>query len=155
MLLDGRSLDDVERSRWADCVDQISPFFVIREPYVLKEVKLCNDHRYDGSCMIFDIQIPHRGSFSAKPPTTIHRSPRSDNRQWEFILMLEYTQNFQSEWRNYKIYYFLIVELDNKLQECNSFAGPRVGCCIAHRFLKDESEFEKLLIRQDYTVRVE
>jgi len=158
-LLDGRSLDDVEKSRWANFVDQISPFFVIRKPYVLKEIKLRNDHRYNGSWMIFDIQIPHWGSFSAKPPTTIdstvHRSPTADNSQWEFILMLEYTRKFQSEKRNYKIYYFLIVKLDNKLQECNSFVGHRVGCCIAQRVLKDESEFEKLLIHQDYTVRVE
>ena len=41
--------------------------------------------------------------------------------------MLEYTENFQSEKRNCKFYYFLIVELDNKLQECNSFVGHRVG----------------------------
>ena len=62
-LLEGRLLDDVEASRWANCVDQISPFFVIREPYVLKEVKLRNDHRHNESWMI-SIYKYHTGDLS-------------------------------------------------------------------------------------------
>jgi len=109
MLLDRRSLDNVETSHWANCLDKISLFLVIREPYILKKVKLRNDDKFNRNLKIFDMQIPHWGFFSTKLPTTIHRSPKADNRQWEFVLMLDYTRNFQSEKRNYKVYYFLII----------------------------------------------
>jgi hypothetical protein len=154
-LVNGKPLRDLEASELSCCLNKIAPHFIICYPRVLKEVKIYEQFDFSENWKVFDMDLHNRASFSTKPPASLRGILGTDNRCWKFVLMADSMRRYSDVKRNFKLYFFLIIEVDDIFQNDNIYVGRRVGSCIGHRFMKEESEFEKHLLREAYTLWIE
>jgi hypothetical protein len=159
-LLDGSSPEHLEMPEIGDGLHRLAPYFVLNQPYVLEDVDFRETIR-SSICARFCKHTPFsvneglfHAYFSTELPTHQGGLLFPDSNQIETILM-------GIEGRGLITFRFLIVHVKRKNELGGiEYIGERIGTLSVNCFLRKPDEvlfpfIDTLLVRRDYTLRVE